>query len=180
MACVEACEGAGDQCTAEEIYTQMGSCLPDPPADSACTADEVATTLAAAEADPEHPDPEEISEGCVGCIMTRTWRKGAPGPAVATSDVVLCGPPAAGSKDSSCYEGVVGACSDPMQRIDCSEAGQRQFMATQFGETGEHAANWRGRVAICCALPVAIDCSSPAVRQMVAVCDTMGVRNCTC
>ena len=90
------------------------------------------------------------------------------------------GTTATGSKDSSCYEGVVGACSDPMQRIDCSEAGQRQFMATQFGETGEQAANWRGRVAICCALPVAIDCSSPAVRQMVTVCDTMGVRNCTC
>ena len=87
-----------------------------------------------------------------------------------------------GSKDSSdsCYDGVMGVCSDAMALIDCTEAGQHVFAAAQFGDHGEHAAKWRGRVALCCALPTSIDCGPPAVRQMLAVCETMGVRNCTC
>ncbi len=83
-------------------------------------------------------------------------------------------------KDALCYEGVVGLCSDPMGLIDCSEAGQHRFASAQFGNDGEHAAKWRGRVALCCALPVSIDCGPAVVRQMLAVCETMGVRNCTC
>eukprot|EP01043_Picozoa_sp_COSAG02_P104746 COSAG02_NODE_40753_length_401_cov_27.807947_1_plen_80_part_01 len=56
-----------------------------------------------------------------------------------------------GSKDSSdsCYDGVMGVCSDAMALIDCTEAGQQVFAAVQFGEHGEHAAKWRGRVALC-------------------------------
>ena len=79
-----------------------------------------------------------------------------------------------------CYHDIVGTCSDPMESIDCTEAGQRQFIASQFGEGSEHTAVWRGRVAICCALPVSIDCGSNVVRQMLAVCETIGVRQCTC
>jgi hypothetical protein len=80
----------------------------------------------------------------------------------------------------ACFENIIGVCSDPMELIDCSEAGQHHFAIAQFGGNGEQAANWRGRVAICCALPVAMDCTVPSVRQMLATCKTMGVRNCTC
>ena len=50
----------------------------------------------------------------------------------------------------ACFENVVGVCSDPMELIDCTEAGQHHFAIAQFGGNGEQAANWRGRVAICC------------------------------
>lgn len=91
-------------------------------------------------------------------------------------------PTSVGSDDSidRCFDGVMGVCSGPMDRIDCTEAGQQVFAAEQFGDHGEHAANWRARVALCCALPNSIDCGPPAVRKMIAVCETMGVRNCTC
>jgi hypothetical protein len=82
--------------------------------------------------------------------------------------------------DGNRMPGVMGVCSGPMDRIDCTEAGQQVFAAEQFGDHGEHAANWRARVALCCALPNSIDCGPPAVRKMIAVCETMGVRNCTC
>ena len=84
----------------------FGNCLADPPADSACTAEEVTVGSAAVAAD---EDPEGISEDCLACVFARTLRKGVWVQDAATSDIELCGPPAAdAAKASSAF--ATGAC----------------------------------------------------------------------
>ena len=101
---------AGPWCTDAELYSVLGNCLADPPADSACTAEEVTVASAAVVAE---EDPEGISDDCQACVFTRTLRKGVDD--VATSDIELCGPPAAdaakatdAAKASSAF--ATGAC----------------------------------------------------------------------
>ena len=93
----------------------FGNCLADPPADSACTAEEVTVGSAAVAADEASlldnstawtkmsedwiEMSEEMSEDCLACVFARTLRKGAQD--VATSDIELCGPPAAEAADAA-------------------------------------------------------------------------------
>ena len=105
-ACLENGFGAcaGDACTETENYSVIGNCLADPPADSACTAEEVTVASAAVVAE---EDPEGMSDDCQACVFARTLRKGVSD--VATSDIELCGPPAAdAAKASSAF--ATGAC----------------------------------------------------------------------
>ena len=84
----------------------FGNCLADPPADSACTAEEVTVGSAAVAAD---EDPEGISEDCLACVFARTLRKGVWVQDAATSDIELCGPPAAAQ---TCEEGYLARWAD--------------------------------------------------------------------